>query len=55
MALQEFDRATDEEPRRAVLLDEEAPAVEMPAEDAPPPMETDSVRLYFGEMGRCPS
>jgi RNA polymerase sigma factor (sigma-70 family) len=54
MALQEFDRATDEEPRRAVLLEEEAPAVEMPAEDAPPPMETDSVRLYFGEMGKVP-
>jgi RNA polymerase primary sigma factor len=54
MALQEFDRATDEVPRPAVLLDEEAAAVEQPAEDAPLPMETDPVRLYFGEMGKVP-
>jgi RNA polymerase primary sigma factor len=54
MTLQEFDRATDEEPRPAVLLEEEAAAIEQPAEDAPLSMETDPVRLYFGEMGKVP-
>ena len=52
MALQEFDRATDEEPKSAVLLEEDAVAVEPPAEDAALPIETDPVRLYFGEMGK---
>jgi RNA polymerase sigma factor (sigma-70 family) len=54
MTLQEFDRATDEEPRPAVLLEEEAAAVEQSAEDALLSMETDPVRLYFGEMGKVP-
>lgn len=54
MALQKFDRATDEELMPNVLPEEEAPAFEVRAEEAPPPMETDPVRLYFGEMGKVP-
>jgi RNA polymerase primary sigma factor len=54
MALQTFDRATDEELMPNALPEEEAPAFEVRAEEAPPPMETDPVRLYFGEMGKVP-
>jgi RNA polymerase sigma factor (sigma-70 family) len=54
MTRQEFDRATDEELTPSVLPEEEAPAFEERAEEAPPPRETDRVRLYFGEMGKVP-